>query len=292
LWVGAEIKAVLSAGVSSDRRVEAQELEAIELLAGMASRALENAELYEEEQRTVRRLFEVDRLKDEFLSMVSHDLRTPLTVIEGSATTLDMNWDRIDEDTRRKLLGVIGSNAHKLGDVITKLLDLTRMEAGHFEIREEPLELGQVLLDIAARLEGLFEEHEFVVDVSQPLVVEVDPTLIGRVAENLLSNAAKYTPPGTKVELIARREDERCLVSVRDRGPGIAAEDLEHLGERFFRGKAAQSTIRGTGLGLAWVMQILKLHGTELRIASMEGEGSIFEFELPLAQVVEQTVVS
>lgn len=292
LWVGAEIKAVLSAGVSSDRRVSAQELEAIELLAGMASRALENAQLYAEEQRTVQRLFEVDRLKDEFLSMVSHDLRTPLTVIEGSATTLDMNWERIDDDTRRKLLGVIGSNAHKLGDVITKLLDLTRMEAGHFEIREEPLELGHVLLDVAARLEGLFQEHELIVDVEQPLIVEVDPTLIGRVAENLLSNAAKYTPPGTKVELIARRNGDRCLVSVRDRGPGIPAADVEHLGERFFRGKAAHSAVRGTGLGLAWVMQILKLHGTQLLIDSTEGEGSTFEFELPLAHVVEQTVVS
>ena len=292
LWVGGDIKAVLSAGIASDRRLAAQEREAIELLAGMASRALENAELYEEEQRTVQRLFEVDRLKDEFLSMVSHDLRTPLTVIEGSATTLDMNWDRVDDDTRRKLLGVIGSNAHKLGDIITKLLDLTRMEAGHFEIREEPLELGQVLLDVASRLGGLFAEHELVVDVEQPLIVEVDPTLIGRVAENLLSNAAKYTPVGTKVELIARRNGERCRVTVRDWGPGIATEDLAHLGERFFRGRAANSTIRGTGLGLAWVMQILKLHGTELRISSTEGEGSTFEFELPLAQVVEETVVS
>ena len=290
LFVGSAIKAVLSAGIQEERRFTPQELEAIELLAGMASRALENAQLYEEEQRTVARLFEVDRLKDEFLSMVSHDLRTPLTVIEGSATTLDMNWERIDQDTRRKLLGVIGSNAHKLGDVITKLLDLTRMEAGHFEIREEPLELGQVLMDVAARLEGLFAEHELVTDVEQPLVVEVDPTLIGRVAENLLSNAAKYTPPGTKIELIGRRQGDRCLVSVRDRGPGIAPEDLEHLGERFFRGRAANSTVRGTGLGLAWVIQILKLHGSELRIESAEGEGATFEFDLPLAQVVEQTV--
>lgn len=288
LWVGGEIKAVLSAGSREERELPAEEIEAVELLAGMASRALENAELFEEEHRTVQRLSEVDRLKDEFLSMVSHDLRTPLTVIEGSASTLDMNWDRIDEATRSKLLSVIGSNASKLGDIITKLLDLTRMEAGHFEIREEPLEMGRLLLDVSARLEGLLAEHEFVVDVQQPLVIEADPVLIGRVAENLLSNAAKYTPPGTKVELVALADGDRCLVTVRDGGPGIPSSDMPHLGERFFRGKAATSGVRGTGLGLTWVMQILKLHGTELHIESVEGQGSSFAFSLPLAHVVEE----
>ena len=289
LWVGSNIHAVLSAGTRADRPLALEEIEAVELLAGMASRALENAELYEEEHRTVQRLSEVDRLKDEFLSMVSHDLRTPLTVIEGSASTLDMNWERIDQDTRKKLLSVIGSNAHKLGDIITKLLDLTRMEAGHFEIREEPLEMGQVLHDVASRLGGLFTDHDLVVDIEQPLVIQADPTLIGRVAENLLSNAAKYTEPGTKVELIARADDGNCRVTVRDQGPGIPKEDLEHLGERFFRGRAASTAVKGTGLGLAWVMQILRLHGSELNVSSAEGRGSTFEFSLPMAQISEES---
>ncbi|MBW3595396.1 MAG: GAF domain-containing protein [Actinobacteria bacterium] len=289
LWVGSEIKAVLSAGKRGDRSLASEEVEAVELLAGMASRALENAELYEEEHRTVQRLSEVDRLKDEFLSMVSHDLRTPLTVIEGSATTLDVNWDRVDEGTRTKLLSVIGSNAKKLGDIITKLLDLTRMEAGHFEIREEPLEIGQILIDVSSRLDTLLAERDFVIEVEQPLVVEADPTLIGRVVENLLSNAAKYTAAGTKIELLAHAVGGECVVSVRDEGAGIPREDLEHLGERFFRGRAASGPVRGTGLGIAWVIQILRLHGSDLRVTSTVGEGSTFEFSLPLAHVVEET---
>ena len=288
LWSGGSIQAVLSVGTRSADELTEQEVEAIELLAGVASRALENAALFEEEHRTVLRLSDVDRLKDEFLSMVSHDLRTPLTVIEGSASTLDMNWARIDEKTRRKLLQVISSNAHKLGDIITKLLDLTRMEAGHFEIREEPLEMGQLLRELATRLESLFEKHDFVVDVQQPLVVEADATLIARVAENLLSNAAKYTEAGTRVELIARRSKEGCSVIVRDKGPGIPRQDLPHLGERFFRGSAAMGAVRGTGLGLAWVRQILKLHGSELRVRSVEGEGSTFEFVLPMSRAAEE----
>ena len=291
LWVAGEIRAVLSAGTRQDQELSAEEVEAVELLAGMASRALENAQLFEEEHRTVQRLSEVDRLKDEFLSMVSHDLRTPLTVIEGSATTLDLNWERIEEPTRSKLLSVIGTNARKLGDIITKLLDLTRMEAGHFEIREEPLEVGQVLMDVSSRLGTLLTERDFVLEVAQPLVVEADPTLLGRVVENLLSNAAKYTSDGTKIELTARADSGRCVVAVRDEGPGIPAEDLEHLGERFFRGRAAQGPARGTGLGLAWVMQILRLHGSELHVSSEEGEGSTFEFSLPLAHVVEETKI-
>ena len=149
--------------------------------------------------------------------------------------------------------------------------------------------MGQVLHDVVARLEGLFSEHELLVEIEQPLVVQADPTLIGRVAENLLSNAAKYTDPGTKVELIARADDGNCRVTVRDGGPGIPKEDLEHLGERFFRGRAASGTVKGTGLGLAWVMQILRLHGSDLNVSSAEGQGSTFEFSLPMAEISQES---
>lgn len=282
LWVDGELRAILSAGRRDDKPLAPEEVEAIELLAAQASRALENAERFAEERRTVERLAEVDRLKDEFLSMVSHDLRTPLTVIEGSISTLEFNWDRLEEDMRKKLTSVIGSNARHLSDIITKLLDLTRLEAGHFEARVEPVELGQILKATASRFEGLFSDHDLKVDVEGPLVVEADRVLVERVVENLLSNAAKYTPAGTRVELSARMRDERSVVTVCDEGPGIPEEDLVRLGERFFRGAGATSGQRGTGLGLAWVLEILKVLGSELKIESKLGHGSTFEFELPL----------
>lgn len=282
LWVGGELRAVMSAGRREGKPLAPEEIEAVELLAAQASRALENAERFAEERRTVERFAEVDRLKDEFLSMVSHDLRTPLTVIEGSISTLEFNWDRLDGDIRKKLTSVIGSNAKHLSGIITKLLDLTRLEAGHFEAQIEPVELGQILKATASRFEGLFSDHDLRVDVEEPLVVEADRVLVERVVENLLSNAAKYTPAGTRIKLSARTRDRRSVVSVCDEGPGIPEEDLVRLGERFFRGAGAMSGQRGTGLGLAWVLEILKVLGSELRIESKVGHGSTFEFELPL----------
>ena len=282
LWVGGELRAVMAAGRKDEKPLAPEEVEVIELLAAQASRALENAERFAEERRTVERLAEVDRLKDDFLSMVSHDLRTPLTVIEGSISTLEYNWDRLEEDMRKKLTSVIGSNARHLSDIITKLLDLTRLEAGHFEAQVEPIELAQILKATASRFEELFGEHDLEVDVEEPLVVEADRMLVERVVENLLSNAAKYTPAGTRVELSARTRDHHSVVSVCDEGPGIPEEDLVRLGERFFRGAGATSGQRGTGLGLAWVLEILKVLGSELKIESKVGHGSTFEFELPL----------
>ncbi|MGH2805796.1 MAG: ATP-binding protein [Actinomycetota bacterium] len=282
LWNNERISAVLVAGSKSARAIDPAEVEAMELLAAQAERALENAARFVEEHATVEHLSEVDRLKDDFLSMVSHDLRTPLTVIEGSISTLEYNWDRLDEDMRKKLTNVIGANAHKLSDAITKLLDLTRLDAGHFEAQVEPLELGQLLRDTAARFEGLFSDHVLALEIEDPLIVETDRVLVERVVENLLSNAAKYTPEGTKVVLSAYAEKARSVISVRDEGPGIPEEDLARLGERFFRGAGALSDVRGTGLGLAWVLEILKVLGSELHIESARGVGSTFEFELPL----------
>jgi K+-sensing histidine kinase KdpD len=282
LWNNDTISAVLVAASTTTRVIDPAEVEAMELLAAQAERALENAARFEEEHRTVEHLSEVDRLKDDFLSMVSHDLRTPLTVIEGSISTLEHNWDRLDEEMRKKLTSVIGANAHKLSDAITKLLDLTRLDAGHFEAQVEPLELGRLLKDTVSRFEGLFTDHVLRLDIQDPLVVETDRVLVERVVENLLSNAAKYTPEGTKVVLSAYSENSHSVISVRDEGPGIPEEDMARLGERFFRGVGAQSGARGTGLGLAWVLEILKALGSELHIESRVGAGSTFEFELPL----------
>jgi K+-sensing histidine kinase KdpD len=289
LWNSDAISAVLVAASTATRGIDPAEVEAMELLAAQAERALENAARFEEEHRTVEHLSEVDRLKDDFLSMVSHDLRTPLTVIEGSISTLEYNWDRLDEDMRKKLTSVIGANAHKLSDAITKLLDLTRLDAGHFEAQVEPLELGGLLKDTVSRFEGLFTDHVLRLDIEDPLVVETDRVLVERVVENLLSNAAKYTPEGTKVVLSAHSENSHSVISVRDEGPGIPEEDMARLGERFFRGAGAMSGARGTGLGLAWVLEILKALGSELHIESRVGAGSTFEFELPLVGETTKT---
>ena len=281
IWVQGWLSAVLIGGTRARRGLDRQEVEAFELLAAEAGLALENARKFEEEHRAVERLEEIDRMKSDFLATVSHELRTPITVIEGAGLTLARAWDSVDDQTRRDLLAGLTSNAKALDELISNLLDFSRLEAGRLEVRFGRLELTQLLESIAARLQPLFTRHTLEMDVEPDLVVEADGILIERVVENLLTNAAKHTPNGTPITLSARREGDQAVVVVRDEGPGIPAEDLAHLGERFFRGGDLNSRpTKGLGLGLALVREALRLHGTTLQIETEVGGGSSFSFRL------------
>ncbi|MBI4260379.1 MAG: GAF domain-containing protein [Actinobacteria bacterium] len=252
ILVEGKMAAVLVGGTRATRRITPHELEAFELLAAQAGLALENARRFEEERRAVERLAELDRLKSDFLSTVSHELRTPITVIEGMGLTLQQRWDELDEDTRRELLQGLNANARTLDEIITSLLDFSRLESGAPRVAREPLDLEPLLGSVAGRLEPLFEGRGLSVRLRGPLLVEADAMLIERAVENLLSNAAKHTEPGARVLLEAYIEDGTAVVSVADDGPGISPDDLRHIGDRFFRGGETNTRrTKGLGLGLA-----------------------------------------
>jgi signal transduction histidine kinase len=286
IWVQGWLTAVLIGGTAQKHGMDRQEVEAFELLAAGAGMALENARKFEEEHRSVERLEELDRMKGDFLATVSHELRTPLTVIQGVGLTLERTWDSVDDQTRRHLLSGLTSNAKSLEGLITNLLDFSRLEAGRFDVHFGRLELSEVIERTATRLMSLFSEHPLVVEVEPGLVVEADSAIIERVLENLLTNAEKHTPKGTEITLSARRDGDAALVVVSDVGPGIPAEELVHLGERFFRGGDVNTrTTKGLGLGLALVREGLQLHGSSLEIESDVGVGSRFSFRLPASMV-------
>jgi signal transduction histidine kinase len=284
VWADGEIAAVLCAGRHERVAIPDEDVEAFELLAAHAGRALENAHRFEAERRTVARLAELDRMKQDFLSNVSHELRTPLTVIEGIASTLDTRWERLDEDRRREFVSRIYSNSMALDAVISTLLDFNQLENGRIEVRPQLVDLGSVAERAVARLGSLFETGSLSCDTDGDAVVRADPMLVDRVVENLLSNAAKHTPKGTTVHVRVTSDDGAAVVRVSDRGPGIPPDEVAHLGERFFRGGESNTRrTRGTGLGLAFVREVLALHGATLEIHSMPGEGSCFSFAMPLA---------
>jgi signal transduction histidine kinase len=272
---------VLIAGTRRRRAIPKLEVEALELLAAQAALSLERAEQYEEQQRTVERLEELDRMKSDFLATVSHELRTPLTVIEGSGLTLQRNWDQLDDQTRRDLLAGLTGNASALRGIISTLLELSRIERQP-EVSFLAFGLSELVRGIAERTQSLFAERTLVVDVTPGIDAVGDPGLVDRVVENLLSNAAKHTPPGTLVTLSVSTEDGRATVVVVDNGPGIPPHELEHVGERFFRGGNLNERSRGLGLGLALAKEMLELQGSELEIQSVQGLGSRFSFSLPL----------
>jgi signal transduction histidine kinase len=283
--VRGRLSAALIGGTTDQRRFTPQDEEAFELLAGAAGRALENARLFEEQYQNIQRLAELDELKSDFISTVSHELRTPLTAIEGMGLTLEQRWDELDEDLRKELLSRMNANTEALHRIIGTLLDFSRLEAGRMEINLEAVRLRPLVEGVISRLRSFFEKHDVVVDMPDDLSVHADPVLLERVVENLLSNAAKHTPDDTRIVLAATTLRGFATVSVRDNGPGIPLSELRYIGERFYRGGDANTRpTRGTGLGLALVREILKLHHSELEVESEVDRGSRFAFRLPVAE--------
>ncbi|MBK5228850.1 MAG: GAF domain-containing protein [Actinobacteria bacterium] len=257
------------------------EIEVFELLASQAGRALESAHRFEIQRQTVSRLEELDQMKSDFLTTVSHELRTPLTAIYGTGRTLEERWGDVGDDLKRELIGRLNANTESLRRIIATLLDFSKIEAGKFEVKPEPVDLGALVHEVTDRLQGLFDNHPFTASVDEGMTVTADGVLVERVIENLLANAVQHTPLGTRVALAATREAGAIRVSVSDLGPGISARDLERLGERFFRGGDPNTRPSGgTGLGLAFVREVLSLHDTTLEIDSPAGGGATFSFLL------------
>ncbi len=277
---------VLVAGTTRRSAISGDELEAFDMLGALAGRALENAQLFEAEQEAVHRLERLDQLKSDFVSNVSHELRTPLTVIEGLGATLVDRRDELRPETRDELLERLNANARTLHDIVTRLLDFSRLESGTFEVRREAFELDQCLRDVAARLEAMFDGHALALALEAgPVHVHADPILIERVVENLIVNGLRHTPGGTTLHLRSRREGDAVRVEVGDDGPGIPPDQRAHLLDRFTRGGDPNTReTRGLGLGLALAGEVVALHDSELHIDDDPDGGARFWFRLPVTE--------
>lgn len=281
--VGDEVVAVLVARREQPGVTEMQR-ESIELLVEEAGRALVRARRYAADTATVRELRRLDELAHDFVSTVSHELRTPMTVINGLGKTLDRRWDDLSRARRDDLLRRIDGNTERLATMVRSLIDTSALERGELTVRPKAVDLGEVLGEVVGRLAPLLVGHEVVVTVPTATSVLADPPLLRHVVENLLTNAASYTPAGTRVVVVAEAIDHTVEVSVSDDGPGIPAEDLPHVLDRFYRaGTSAVQRPAGLGLGLALAHQIVHAHGSDLTVHSVVGEGTRFSFRLPMA---------
>ncbi len=280
------LEAILVVGVADPSYASPQDLEVFQMLAMQAAVALENARRFEHQRRSMDRIAELDRMKSDFLSNISHELRTPLTVITGIGRTLEESWSRLSEDDRGDLLARMNANAATLDGIIAQLLDFGRLEAGRLEVDPLEIDLRKLVTGVADRLASLLRNHRLQIEVEDGLTARADPLLIERVVENLVTNAAKYAPPGSRVQVSALGDGPDAVIAVEDNGPGIRPEEIAHIGERFFRGGDPNTrSTRGTGLGLALVSEILDLHGTYLEVESEVGVRSRFAFRLPRGAV-------
>ena len=229
------------------------------------------------------RLQEMDRMRTEFLAMISHDLHTPLTAIKGSLEVL-VN-ENVGMELGRELLGIAQKNTDRLFRLVSDILDLARFEAGRLDMRREPLDVVVVLRGTMDRLHRLAQEKEIGLSLEAgeglPPVL-ADALRVEQVCTNLLGNALKFTPRGGQVTVAARELPTEILVEVRDSGMGIPAGHLDRIFDRFYRvPMPAGEEVEGTGLGLSICKAIVEEHGGRIWVTSTLGQGSTFSFTLP-----------
>jgi PAS domain S-box-containing protein len=235
-------------------------------------------EAYEREREAAERLRSVDVMKDAFLSAVSHELRTPLSVVLGFATTLQQNDLHLEPDDRKIMLDRLAANAHKLHQLLADLLDLDRTARGILEPQRSALDVAELVLRVTEEAE--MSGHPVSVE-AEPVLANVDGPKVERIVENLVTNAAKYTPEGTPVRVIVKRKDNGVLIAVEDQGPGIPEALKEAVFEPFQRGPDAPRRAAGTGIGLSLVARFAELHGGRAWVEDRPGGGSSFRVFLP-----------
>ena len=273
------------------------------VLANQLAMAAVNAQLYGEvqayshamEEKVARRtaeleqantrLLELDRLKSDFLSTVSHELRTPLTSIRSFSEIL-LRYEVDDAEKRKKFVGIIHNEAERLTRMINDLLDLSRIEAGRLEQQPEALDLETVFARALSTTQPLMADKGIrassEIEAGLP-PVHADADRLHQVLTNLVANSVKFSPEGGTIRLSSRQQGSFALISVTDEGPGIPADRLEQVFERFHQVRDPQkSHPLGTGLGLTISREIVEGMGGKIWVESEFGSGAVFSFTVPL----------
>ncbi|MGY5047080.1 SpoIIE family protein phosphatase [Streptomyces sp. 900105755] len=268
----------------------------VELTAGHIASGIGSARSYEAQQRRAEELAELDRAKTVFFSNISHEFRTPLTLIMGPVEELRTRLAGAEEHVRREL-DLVHRNGLRLGKLVNTLLDFSRIEAGRMQARYEPVDLAVVTAELASVFRSAMERAGLAFDVDCPPLAEpvyVDRGMWEKVVLNLLSNALKFTFTGS-VRVGVHRDGTDAVVTVTDTGIGVPEPETPRLFERFHRIENARSrSNEGSGIGLALVRELVGLHGGTITAASREGEGTTFTVRLPFgnAHLPPEAVVS
>ncbi|MFG1764798.1 ATP-binding protein [Micromonospora parva] len=277
-------RGVLLAGVSPSRGLDEAYRSFHQLLAQQISVALRNAQEYEEERRRVEAMAELDRLKTDFFANVSHEFRTPLTLILGPLTDALADGAAPLAPVQRERVETGWRNATRLLTLVNSLLTFSSLEAGRARSDARLVDLAALTAELAGVFRAAVERAGLTLEVSCPPLprpVAVDPVNWERIVTNLLSNALKYTFIG-RIRVTLDADDEEVRLTVSDTGIGIAERDLPKLFERFHRVRGARSrSHEGTGIGLALVHELARLEGGDVRVTSQVGVGSRFTVTLP-----------
>jgi two-component system sensor histidine kinase KdpD len=224
---------------------------------------------------------ESERLRNTLFSSVSHDLRTPLAAITGAAAVLEQDGSTLST-TQLELVETIHAQAERLSRLLTNLLEMARLESASLRLRREWQPLDEVIGSVLHRLEKGLAGRDVTAEVAPDLpLAEVDAVLMEQALLNILENALKYSPPGSPIDVSARREgDGAVVIEIADRGPGLPAGEEERIFEKFNR--AGASAVPGFGLGLTICRGIIEAHGGQVRARNRDGGGAVFRIVLPV----------
>ena len=250
-------------------------------LADQVALALDRLRLRDEADRA-ELLEQADELKSALIHAVSHDLRTPLASIKATVTSLLDTSIQWDSATQREFLEGVDEECDRLTRLVSNLLDISRIEGGVLHLERDWYDIEEVINTVRRRLAPRLVDHPLTLDIAPGLpLVPLDFVKIDQVLTNLLENALKYTPVGTPITIRVLAGDRRVVVMVKDGGPGVAAQHLPHLFDKFYR-VAAPGQAQGSGLGLAIVQGMVLAHGGAISARSLPGQGLTVTFTLPL----------
>jgi PAS domain S-box-containing protein len=285
------IGALIIAANDPERAMTDDKLPLAEILAERAALAIENAKLYTDQVDARRKVEDLSRLKDEFLSIASHELRTPVTSIKGYTQLAKMLIKEGDLATSEEYLDIALDQIDRMSRLILELLDVSRIETGRLEIRREAIPWPRFVREVVQRHHTAVNDRRFHVSVPEDgKCVSGDRDRLEQVLGNLLENAVKYSPDGSDITITVEDRNDSFVTAICDRGIGIPADELGQVFERFHRGRQVSSTnYGGLGLGLYITKQIIERHGGTIWVESREGQGTTFHFALPVAEVAADT---
>jgi K+-sensing histidine kinase KdpD len=260
------------------------EWELLRAVAQQAALALERSRLYEAAEHAHAAARDALKTRDAFLSVAAHELRTPITGLRAFATLLQSKLkedEAIDVAAVRRGLAAIDRQSTKLTSLVTQLLDVAQIEGGQLRLTRARADVAALVNDVVEHQRVIVPRHDLIVADSEPILADVDALRLEQVLANLIGNAAKFSPPGTSIEIGVVRDGEWADVSVRDHGPGVAPEIAARIFERYAR-HGGRHNPSGLGLGLFITREIAWLHGGTVTVEEAKGGGARFVVRLPL----------
>ncbi len=282
LLLGARTIGMLSLSREQPDAFSEDEIELVALLGRLVATAVQNIRAYEAERRRVEELARLSQLRADFVSLVSHELRSPMAAVIGAARTLQDRWRMLSAAQRESFLALIGDETSRLAELVGDVLDTSRIEAGTFSYRFEEVDLGRVV-DEAVETAVLAQQEVPVVAsvVGRIPAIRGDRARLRQVLGNLIENAVKYSPEGGEVRISAAAANGAVRIAVRDAGPGIPPEQQTRIFEKFARAEVEGGSKPGSGLGLFIARSIAEAHGGSLDVSSGAEPGSTFTLTLP-----------